>query len=119
MRVHRTSPLRDVLFVILAQVVTEVIAPMERRISARALGVVTEIGLLALIGPVLVLVMAVEVGVALEWDGFTARDETAIPVCSLESVGVSQYSGRESLRSGTGILTYPGAASLDDSPDAP
>lgn len=97
---YLVAPLRDVLLVILAQVVTEVVAPMERRVATRALGIVTVIGVFALVGSVLVLVMAVEVGVAFERDSFASGDKTAVPVRGLEPGGVSWYSKRGSISFG-------------------
>lgn len=84
MRVHRAPSLRNVLLVVVAQVVAEVVAAVERRVPARALGVVTIVRLLALVGPVLVLIVPVKVGVAPEGDGLAAGDEAAVSVCSLE-----------------------------------
>jgi hypothetical protein len=79
-RVHRQAALGDVLLVVVAQVVAEVVAPVKGRVPPRALGVVAVVGLLALVGPVLVLVVPVQVRVALERDGLAAWDEAAISV---------------------------------------
>ena len=86
-RVHRLPTLRNVLLVIVAQMVAEVVTPVERRVPARTLGVITVVRLFALVGPMLVLVVPVEVGVAPKGDRLATRNETAVSVRSLESVG--------------------------------
>ena len=64
--------------------VAEMVAAVEGRVATRALGVIAVVGLLALVRPVFVLVVAVEVRVALEGHRLAARDEAAVPVCGLE-----------------------------------
>ena len=86
MRVHGAAPLGDILLVVFAQVVAEVVATVEGRITPRAPGVVAVVGFLILVRPVLVFVVAVEIGVALEGNSLAAGDETAVAIRGLVAV---------------------------------
>jgi hypothetical protein len=69
------AALLNVLLVELAQVVAEVVAAVKRVATPCALGIVAVVGLLLRGRCVLVLVVPVEVGAALEWFGVAAGME--------------------------------------------
>lgn len=75
--VDAAAALLNVLLVELAQVVAEVVAAVERVLAARAPRVVAEPRLLGRVVGVLVLVVTVEVGAALEGLGVAAGEEAA------------------------------------------